>query len=153
MPVQIKPRIQTTPGSQGKKSGVSTGSAIGAGLGGVIGGVAGFMGGGAAGAATAGPAGAAAGGAMGAAKGAVAGASTGAGLGGIAGGLVEPGQQGTAGSQSFMSQVPTQELAQGSQQILDGIRSLNHLPNAKSQYLQPMTDAYLKTQIELKRRS
>jgi hypothetical protein len=48
--------------------------------------------------------------------------------------------------------VPTQELAQGSHQILDGIRSLNNMPNAKSKYLQPMTDAYIKTQIELKRR-
>ena len=137
MPVQIKPRVKTTPGSSGKQSGSGIGQAIGAGLGGLIGAAPGI----------------AAGNPIVAAKGAVAGASTGAGLGGIAGGLVEPGSQGAAGSQSFMSQVPTQELAQGSQQILDGIRSLNSMPDAKSRYLQPLTDAYLKTQMELKRRS
>ena len=136
MPVQIKPRVKTTPGTQGKKSGASTGQAVGAGLGGVIGGVAGFLGGGP----------------IGAAKGAVTGASTGAGLGGIAGGLVEPGSAGTAGSQEFISQVPTQQVSQGSQQILDGIRSLQNMPEARAKYLQPLTNAYMKTQMELKRR-
>ena len=136
MPVQIKPRVKTTPGSQGQKSGASTGQAVGAGLGGLIGGVMGIPGG-----------------AAGIAAGAVKGASTGAGLGGIAGGLVQPGSQGTAPTQEYISQVPTQQLSQGSQQILDGIRSLNSMPDAKSRYLQPMTDAYLKTQMELKRRS
>ncbi len=137
MPVQIKPRVKTTPGQQGKKSGAGMGQAIGAGLGGVIGAVPGII----------------AGNPMIAAKGAVAGASTGAGLGGIAGGLVQPGSAGTADTQEYISQVPTQELAQSSQKILDGIRSLNSMPNAKSQYLQPMTNAYIKTQMELKRRS
>ncbi len=129
MPVQIKPRVKTTPGTQGKKSGGGIGQAVGAGIGGIIGGL------------TGGPAGA------------VAGASTGAGLGGIAGGLVEPGSAGTAGSQEFISQVPTQQVSQGSQQILDGIRSLQNMPEARAKYLQPLTQAYIKTQMELKRRS
>jgi hypothetical protein len=152
MPVQIKPRVKTTPGSQGKKSGASTGAAIGAGLGGVIGGVTGFIGGTVAGGVAGGPAGAAAGGSMAAAKGAVAGAATGAGLGGIAGGLIQPGHEGSAGSQEYISQVPTQQVSQGSQQILDGIRSLKNMPDARAKYLQPLTNAYMKTQMELKRR-
>ena len=151
MPVQIKPRVKTTQGKQGSAGGGN----IGAGLGGLIGGVAGFMQGGAAGAATgapAGPGGAAAGAAVGGVAGAIKGAGAGAGLGGIAGGLVDPGQGSTAGTQEYISQVPTHQLSQSSQQRLDGIRSLSNMPEARSQYLQPMTEAYIKTQIELKRR-
>ena len=136
MPVQIKPRVKTTPGQEGKKSGAGMGQAIGAGLGGVIGAVPGIV----------------AGNPMIAAKGAVAGASTGAGLGGIAGGLVQPGSAGTADTQEYISQVPTQQVSQGSQQILDGIRSLQNMPEARAKYLQPLTQAYIKTQMELKRR-
>ena len=136
MPVQIKQRLKTTQGKQGSAGGAGIGQALGAGIGGIIGAAPGVM--------AANP--------VLAAKGAVAGASTGAGLGGIAGGLADPAQGGTAGTQEYVSQVPTQQLSQGSQQILDGIRSLKNMPEASSKYLQPMTEAYLKTQIELKRR-
>jgi len=110
------------PGSQGQKSGSGIGQAIGAGLGAAIGGPGGMM----------------------------AGASAGAGIGGIIGGIAQPGSAGTQAE--FISQVPTQQVSQGSQQILDGIRSLQNMPEARAKYLQPLTDAYIKTQMELKRR-
>ena len=140
---QINARIKSTPGQAGKASGALKGSQIGGGLGGIIGGVAGGL---------AGAAGGPAGIAVGAAKGAAAGASTGAGLGNLVGGAIQPGQQGTAGTQELAAQVPVHQISQQSQQIVDGIRALNNLPEAKSRYLQPLTSAYLKSQMELKRR-
>jgi len=135
---RITPRVITKQtGSSGKKGGGGLGQMIGGAVGTVAGGVTGF--------ATGGPAGAV----VGAAKG----ATLGAGAGGLLGAAIAPGKADTRQvEQTVVSQVPVQQLAQGSQQILDGIRALENLPQSKSKYLQPLTEAYLQSQMELKRR-
>jgi uncharacterized protein YcfJ len=126
---QINPRVKT---QQTGSRGSGGGSQIGAGLGAVIGGIAGIAGG---------PAGVAAG------------AAQGASLGGLAGGLVAPGKADTRQIvQERMASVPTADLAAQSQKLLDGIRSLDAIPAAKAKYLQPLTDAYIQSKMELKRR-
>lgn len=119
----IKPvRTETT----GKAGGARTGRNIGAGLGAVIGGI------------TGGPAGAAQG------------ATLGAGLGQTAGDIVRPETRQT--TQTQLGSVPTQNLAQNSQKLLDGVRALNDYPDLARKFQVPLTQAYLETNMELKRR-
>jgi uncharacterized protein YcfJ len=141
MPTQIVKPVRTQ--QTGQEGGARTGRNIGAGLGAVIGGVAGGIGGFTAG----GPLGAVAG----AAKGAAGGASLGAGGGQIVGDIVQPETRQT--TQSQLGSVPTQNLSQNSQKLLDGVRSLNNHPGLAKKFQVPLTQAYLETQMELKRRS
>jgi len=126
--IQRKPKVTKSGGSAGGKN-------IGAGLGAAVGGAIGFVG------------------SSGNPAGAVAGASAGAGLGGAIGGAVDPGRPG-----SIQEQLPTEvqgatssfDIANESQQILDGIRSLDNFPKLAEKYAGPLTSAYLQTQIRLK---
>jgi hypothetical protein len=135
---QITPRVITKEtGSAGRAGGGGLGQKLGAGLGAIAGGVTGF----------------AAGGPGSAVAGAAKGATLGAGAGGLLGAAVAPGRADTRQiQQTVASQIPVQQLSQGSQHILDGIRALDNLPQSKSKYLQPLTEAYLQSQMELKRR-
>lgn len=114
--------------TQGRASGGGIGQLIGAGLGAVVGG------------ATGGP------------GGALAGASAGGGLGATIGGAVQPGEQGQV-EQSQIQNVPTLQVAQQSQQLADGIRALNNSPSLAKKFGQSLTQAYMNTQMELKRRN
>jgi len=126
--IPVKQPVRTS-SSSGKKSGSNLGGLLGAGL--------------AAGAVAATGGGAAA--ALGAAGGA-------AGLGSLLGGAIQPGKQGGV-TQEMLAGVPTINMAQGSQTLLDGIRELNNFPSLAQKYSQPLTAAYIQSQMELKRRS
>jgi hypothetical protein len=84
--------------------------------------------------------------------GAIAGAQSGAGIGGMIGGTVQPAEQGQV-EQSQIQNVPTLQVAQSAQQLADGIKALNASPNLAKKFGQPLTQAYLNTQMELKRRN
>jgi hypothetical protein len=76
----------------------------------------------------------------------------GASLGSLVGGQVQQAEAPTV-SQEMLDGVPTQRMAQGSQQLLDGLRALESYPNLAQKYSQPLTQAYIQSQIQLKRRS
>lgn len=76
----------------------------------------------------------------------------GAGVGSLVGGAVQPAQAPQV-TEEMIASVPTDRMAQGSQQLLDGIRAIDQFPNLAAKYSQPLTQAYLASQMELKRRS
>lgn len=124
MPVQRKQRQTVTPSRAG---GAKTGQLLGAGLGAVLG-------------------------APGGPGASLQAAATGASLGGMAGGAIDPGQRGSVETQEFGT-VPTVQVAQNSQAILDGLRSLEDMsPDLQQEYAQPLTQAYIASMIDLKRR-
>lgn len=126
IPVQKTQRQKVSGGSAG-------GGRIGQGLGAIIGGVAGAV--------TGGP------------GGAVQGAATGASLGGMAGNAISPAKAPTV-QQAGAAPVSTVQVAQNSQAILDGLRSLETMsPDLQQQYAQPLTQAYIASMIDLKERS
>jgi len=86
------------------------------------------------------------------ALGALSGAATGASLGGLVGQQVQPGQAPQV-TQEMLNSVPTVRLSQGSQQLLDGIRALDKFPALAQKYMQPLTEAYIQSQAQLKLRS
>jgi hypothetical protein len=130
--IPIKQPVRETR-TEGRPSGANIGGLLGAGLGAIIGTVA------------APGAGTAAGAALG-------GAATGASLGQLVGGQVQQAEAPTV-SQEMLDGVPTHRMAQGSQQLLDGLRALESYPNLAQKYSQPLTQAYIQSQIQLKRRS
>ena len=132
MPTQIAQPVRTK--TTGKEGGANVGRNIGAGLGAVIGGVA-------AGTVTGG---------MGAAQGAALGASLGGTAGGIAGSTFQPETRQT--EQSQLAGVPVSQLAANSQKLLDGVRALNSNEALAAKFQTPLTQAYIQTQMELKRR-
>ena len=131
MPQRINQPVMNTKTQSARKSGSNLGQQIGMGLGAIAGGLAGGPGG--------------------AAMGAIQGAGAGAGLGGMIGGAVKPGRQEIV-EQSVASQVPVHDLAQQSQQLLDGIRALKQFPDSSGKYMTPLTEAFMESQMELKRR-
>lgn len=88
----------------------------------------------------------------GAVAGAQAGAGLGMGIGGAVGQQVQPAQQQVV-TQEQLATVPTHRMSQGAQQLLDGIRALDNYPALAEKYTQPLTQAYIQSQMELKRRS
>lgn len=133
--VTRKNRQTVTPG---RESGGRIGRNVGAGLGAIIGGIGGFMAGG--------PAGAVGGAALGAGKGAL----TGAGAGQLAGDMIQPARQGSVEVQQSRALSPVQ-IAQDSQQMLDGLRALEELgPELQAEYATPLTQGYLQSMVQLK---
>ena len=126
IPVQRTRRQTVNQGSSG-------GSKLGQGLGAALGGLAGAV---------------ASGGNPGAA---LQGAATGASLGGMAGGMIQPAKAGSVETQEFGG-LSTVQVAQNSQAILDGLRSLENLPDLQAEYAKPLTQAYISSMIDLKRR-
>lgn len=126
LPVRKTQRQTVT---QGKSGGSKIGQGLGAAIGGVVGAVAGG-----------GPAGA------------LQGAATGASLGGIAGGIISPAKAGSVET-TQQGGLSTVQVAQNSQAILDGLRSLEQFPDLQAEYAQPLTQAYMASMIDLKRRS
>ena len=140
MPTQIVKPVRTK--TTGKEGGAKAGRNIGAGLGAVIGGVLGGVGG----AVTGGPPAAA----IGAVKGASSGGLAGAGAGQLIGDMVQPETRQT--EQSQLAGVPVSQLAANSQKLLDGVRALNSNEALAAKFQTPLTQAYIQTQMELKRR-
>lgn len=127
---------------KGRPSGGVMGRKVGAGLGAVIGGVTGGVGGFAAG----GPAGAA----VGAAKGAGTGLVSGAGTGQVVGDLIQPAQAGQVINRSDPGVNPV-SIAQQSQAMLDGLRSLERLsPELQQRYAGQLTEGYIQSMVQLK---
>jgi hypothetical protein len=96
-------------------------------------------------------AGAAAGG-VGAVPGAAAGASLGGTVGGLVGGAVQKGQAPETKHIMF-NDVPTIELSQNAQHLSAGARALNRYPDLAQKYAPQITQAYIQSQMQLKRRS
>ncbi|MAH48281.1 hypothetical protein CMI37_20825 [Candidatus Pacearchaeota archaeon] len=126
LPVQRKQKQTVQQGSQG---GTRLGQGLGAALGAVAGGIAG-----------------------GGPGGALQGAATGASLGGMAGGAIAPPKASSVETQEFGG-LSTVQVAQNSQAILDGLRSLEQFPDLQAEYAQPLTQAYMASMVDLKRRS
>ena len=132
LPVQRKQRQTVNQGSQG---GGRLGQGLGAAIGAIAGGLAGSPGG---------PGGIAAG--------ALKGAATGVSVGGMAGTAISPAKAGSVETQEFGG-LSTVQVAQNSQAILDGLRSLEQFPDLQAEYAQPLTQAYMASMVDLKRRS